>query len=423
MSIETPAPPPPARSARVRTALLVLAVALLFALLEAAQGRFQYAHIGDREFWPEGLARSLPSWLILAAFYPLVAHLARRHPVDGRHWRAALPLHLVAATACVLARQAGAAWVSSARQGGTPTFHDEFLRFITFYTVIDYFVYGALAAALQIVHQQGELRRRAEIEARLRADLAEARLAALRHQLNPHFLFNTLNSISALALTGDRDTLVRAVDALSDLLRVALEEAPRATGSLAREMAFIDRYAEIQAIRFGGRLALRREIEPAAQGAEVPTLLLQPLVENAMTHGAGASAAPGWVAVRARREGDRLLLEVEDSGPGFPASGAAAAAGADAGATAEAAAPGTDVGAGAGAAKIGAADIGAADTAGAARPGPGAGVGLANTRARLRHLYGDAQSLECGRGAAGGARVTVRLPWRQAADPAAAGAA
>lgn len=391
MSTETPAPPPSAAPRpRLRTALLVLGVALLFALLEAAQGRFQYAHVVDREFWPEGLARSLPSWLILAALYPLIAFLARRFPVDGRHWRLSLPLHLVAATACVLARQAGAAWVSSARQGGAPTFHDEFLRFITFYTVIDYFVYGAVAAAVQIVHQQGELRRRAEIEARLRADLAEARLAALRQQLNPHFLFNTLNSISALALTGDRATLVRAVEALSDLLRVALEEAPRATGSLAREMAFIDRYAEIQAIRFDGRLALRREIDAAALAAEVPTLLLQPLVENAMTHGAGASAAPGWVAVRARRDGAWLALEVEDSGPGFRESG-------------EEDAPVTDPG-----------SASPERVAVAARPATRAGVGLANTRARLDHLYGGAQSLECARGAGGGALVKVRIPWRSA---------
>lgn len=353
-------------------------MAILLGVLEAAQGRFRYAHIPDARFWPEALARSMPSWLILAACYPLISFMARRFPVATRRWKLSLPLHLLAGTGYVIIHLGGSAWFASLRHVDSQSFTDHFLNFITRYTVVDYFVYGALVGMVQVAHQQTEMRRRAETEARLRQDLAEARLDALRHQLNPHFLFNTLNSISALALTGDRETLVRAVDALSDLLRVVLERSGAATTPLEAEMRFIDRYLEIQSIRFADRLAVERDVAAEALGAEVPTFLLQPLVENAITHGLGIRPGPGWLAIRARRQGEWLQLEVEDSGPGF-------------GALAEPERP-----------------------PGESRTG---GVGLSNTRARLEHHYATHFTLECARGARGGALVRIRVPWAVPQNP------
>jgi len=362
---------PEPRGSRLRLIFLVLGLALFFGCLEAAQGRYWYAKLPGHRFWPEALARTLPSWLILAALFPMIYTLSRRFPVDARKWPVSLPVHIFGALAFTALHLTGSAWIASLRGVTVGSFDEAAWNFFSRYTVTDFFMYGALAGIVQIAHQTGEIRRREQTLARLQADLAEARLAALRNQLNPHFLFNTLNSISALALTGDRETLVRAVDALSGLLRIVLNESGGATTSLSVEIEFLDRYCEIQAIRFGNRLVLEREVEDAALLAEVPTLVLQPLVENAVTHGVGASPGPGRVMIRARREQDWLHLEVADSGPGFR------------------------------------------DPLGTA----GSGLGLAITRARLSHLYGESYEFDCRNPPEGGALVVIRIPWSQARLP------
>jgi len=376
MAPRTSFDPHPAMWPPARLQAIVFALTFVLGICEAAQGRFQYPDIPHRLFWPEALARALPSWFILAMLFPALYALALRFPVDGRHWRRSLPMHWVAGTAFVLLHLGGSAFVASLRGVTTASFRDAFVVFLTRYMVSDYFVYGAVVAIVQIHFHRSEVRRREELAARLQADLAEARLAALRNQLQPHFLFNALNAISALALTGDRDTLVRAVDALSGLLRIVLDETTTATTRLSTELEFVDRYAAIQSIRFGDRFRLERDIDPSALDASVPTLLLQPLLENALEHGLGARPGPGWVAIRARRDARWLQLEVEDSGPGFTS-----------------------------------------DTSPRGR-----GVGLANTRARLAQLYGTGYELECRNAARGGAWVVVRIPWSAAPADVALGA-
>jgi two-component system LytT family sensor kinase len=359
---------------RPRLLLLVLAAAMACGILEAGQGWFQYNDVSPGRFWPEAIARALPSWLFLAILFPFVYRVALRFPFDGRRWRRSLPVHLVAGTAFVLLHLGGAAWVAALRHVTAHTFSEAMLTFVTRYLVTDYAVYGMLVGGIQVWHQWTEIRRRALVEERLRADLAEARLAALRHQLSPHFLFNTLNSISALALTGDRGTMVRAIDALSGLLRATLDEEPGATTRFDTELAILDRYLEIQSIRFGDRLAVDRNIDAATHAVRVPPLVLQPLVENAIMHGVAARTGPGRVGITARRAADALEIVVTDTGPGF----------------------------------------------GNGRPagnghGNGHGVGLANTRARLLHLFGERAGLTCDDAAGGGARVTLRLPWNESA--------
>jgi two-component system, LytTR family, sensor kinase len=212
--------------------------------------------------------------------------------------------------------------------------------------------------------------------AQLQAQLADARLSALRTQLNPHFLFNTLNAVSALVERDPRGVR-RMIARLSELLRTSLDEADEPEVPLQRELAFVDRYLEVMQIRFQGRLHVRIHAEPDASAALVPNLILQPLVENAVKHGVSKMVGTGRIEIRAQRADARVLLTVIDNGPGLP--------------------NGT-------------------------LP-PSEGVGLRNTRMRLAQLYGSDQSLTLRTGESGGLIAEVSLPYHTQADLRAAAVA
>ena len=154
------------------------------------------------------------------------------------------------------------------------------------------------------------------LASRLVEQLATARLHALRMQLNPHFLFNSLNSVAMLVRRGDSSKAVQVVAGLSDLLRQLLADTNRAEVSLEQELAFVKQYLAIEQARFGDALRTEFDIAPDAMRARVPSLLLQPIVENAVRHGAAQITGGGLVVVRALRRADRLVLEVIDNGPG-----------------------------------------------------------------------------------------------------------
>jgi signal transduction histidine kinase len=193
----------------------------------------------------------------------------------------------------------------------------------------------------------------------------QAHLRALRYQLNPHFLFNTLNAISTLIVEHKNRDAERMVARLSDFLRLTLESATAAEVPLAEELAFARQYLDIQQIRFGDRLAVRYDVDAEALSACVPPLLLQPLVENAVRHGITPREEGGLLTLDARRVDDRLHLRVTDDGPGPPD------------------------------------DVSPASTQ---------GVGLANVQARLQALYGDAARFRMDR-ADGGCVVSLTLPF------------
>ncbi|HTW38837.1 MAG TPA: histidine kinase [Steroidobacteraceae bacterium] len=205
--------------------------------------------------------------------------------------------------------------------------------------------------------------------AQLQAQLADARLSALRTQLNPHFLFNTLNAVSALVERDPRGVR-RMIARLSELLRTSLDEADEPEVPLQRELTFVERYLEVMQIRFQGRLHVRLHADPDVSGALVPNLILQPLVENAVKHGVSKMVGAGRVEIRAHRAGARMVLCVIDNGPGL-ASG-----------------------------KLPSAE----------------GVGLRNTRMRLAQLYGSEQSLTLRTGEGGGLIAEVSLPFHTQAD-------
>lgn len=203
----------------------------------------------------------------------------------------------------------------------------------------------------------------AHASARLQSRLDDARLQSLKLQLQPHFLFNTLNAITALVHT-DPEGAERMIAGLSDLLRLSLGSAGEQEVPLERELEILRSYLEIQQVRFQDRLQVSLEVEPDTRGALVPNLLLQPLVENAIRHGIGPRVAGGRIAVAGRRRHDRLALEVVDDGVGDSRS-----------------VPRRE------------------------------GVGLGNARERLQSLYGDAHRFEAGGRDHHGFRVYIEIPW------------
>ncbi|MBA3890602.1 MAG: histidine kinase [Gemmatimonadaceae bacterium] len=221
------------------------------------------------------------------------------------------------------------------------------------------------ATMLRARHRSHETVRLQAQAAQLQAQLADARLSALRAQLDPHFLFNTLNAVSAL-VERDAKGVRRMISRLSELLRHSLEEGASEV-TLQRELDLLERYLDIMRVRFGDRLAVAIDVPPALLGARVPNLVLQPIVENAIKHAIAPRESGGRIGIAAARAGDRLVIHVRDDGPG----------------------PG-----------------------GAAEP-PGAGVGLANTRARLVEMYGTRQHLRLATSDdAPGTVVEISLPFR-----------
>jgi len=240
-----------------------------------------------------------------------------------------------------------------------------FRRFVT-----DYFTYFILAAlCFAYEHFVRSREQEAQTQA-LRGELAQAQLQALRMQVNPHFLFNTLNAIAVLVRGGDTDKAARTLRLLSDLLRATFQGADVQMVPLREEIDFLERYLEIEQTRFGDRLQVEIAVDPSVSEASVPYLILQPLVENAVRHGVAPHAEAGRVRVTAApvgRDGTQVELTVADSGPGFDAFDPDVLSDEDS-------------------------------------------VGLSNTCRRLETLYGDQHSLELGTAAEGGARVTIRIP-------------
>lgn len=232
---------------------------------------------------------------------------------------------------------------------------------------LDIFIYWA---ALSVCHavaffRYSEQRERRTLE--LEARLSQAQLQALRMQLNPHFLFNTLNAISTLVHTNPNVADEMITD-LSELLRISLDSSDEQEIPLCREVEYLRCYLDIEKTRFGDRLRIEQNVPLELQNAYVPTFILQPLVENAIRHGIEPQREPGLITISAQKEGNTLLLTVTDNGRGIDEE---------------------------------------ALTKG--RGGRG-GIGLANTRGRLQQLYGPAQSFQIGKTNGRGCRAALRIP-------------
>jgi signal transduction histidine kinase len=314
------------------------------------------------------LALNMTYWYAWALLVPGMLYLARRYRFERHSWRKAAVIHPCAVIVFVLVHAVLTVSVRSAL--ATPfgmslgSWGMEFQRlfFLNFdWEMMTYWTVVGLSHALDY---HGEAQERALTTAHLETRLAEAQLQALQRQLHPHFLFNTLHTISALM---HRDT--EAADAmlarLSDLLRLTLDRIGVQEIPLKEELEFLEKYLEIERTRFGERLAVDMQIDPEALDVCVPNLLLQPLVENAIRHGIGQRIGGGRLQVAARRTGDRLWMMVRDNGPGLSK------------------------------AKLDAFNH---------------GVGVSNTRSRLEHLYPGEHRFEFHEPSDGGLAVTIEIP-------------
>ncbi|HEV2880647.1 MAG TPA: histidine kinase [Pyrinomonadaceae bacterium] len=368
---------------RLRTILILAGVWTLIGLTFASLSFFGTLAISDyRRVDLVGIfVWNLTAFYLWALLAPLIALLARRHRFDRRHWPQSLFfVHLPASLifpALHLCLYLSLYWLA----GGVLT--REFPTLISFFSYqlfanlpLKVSIYWLILIAINALDYYHSFRI-AEVKAsELRAQLAQAQLRALKMQLHPHFLFNTLNSISAL-LHRDAEAADQMVARLGDFLRLTLENSGDQEVTLEQEIAFLRCYLEIETIRHDS-LSVETDIEPQTLAALVPNLILQPLVENAIRHGISRQSAPGRLAIRAARRHGRLWLQVEDNGPGPTLVDA------------DAPAPGDLL---------------------LARKRAG-GVGLANTRARLEHLYGTGGHLTLARATPRGMIVTLEIPFQ-----------
>jgi two-component system LytT family sensor kinase len=231
-------------------------------------------------------------------------------------------------------------------------------------------LYFAILGCVHAFSYYLEARDREQQAALLSGQLAEARLSALRMQLHPHFLFNSLNAITVLVRDQRTELATRMLELLSDVLRQVLRTDRPHEVAVSEELQLVQQYLAIEQVRFSDRLEVRFEIDDAVLNAAVPRFILQPLVENALRHGVSVHSDRVVVEIGVRRTGDRLQLWVRDDGPGIDASAA------------------------------------------------GRGVGLENTRQRLQTLYGDAATFVLQPAEGGGAIARVDLPYHTVAETA-----
>jgi two-component system LytT family sensor kinase len=314
---------------------------------------------------------NLAYWYVPAFLTPTIFRLAQRFRIDSQGWMRNLGLHALFAVAfsmvhcaCMVAVRLAISGpsVKPSNVSWTTYLQNQYLPNLD-WTLMVYSTIVGLSYALTYYR---ESQARAVKEAQLETRLVEARLRTLEAELHPHFLFNTLHAISSLVHTSPDDA-DRMISRLSDLLRITFDRSGAAGVSFQEELEFLQKYLEIEQTRFQDRLSVRFDIDPDTLDAEVPRLLLQPLVENAIKHGVSPKPGDGLVQIVSRRQGGNLWIEVSDNGVGLSAG---------------------------------------------ARARLRSGVGLSNTRDRLECLYGPAHRIEFSDGTKGLA-VRLEIPFHR----------
>jgi two-component system LytT family sensor kinase len=343
-----------------------------FALVDAMDTILVMRGEGMHHAWAKLFLTTMLSWLPWALSTSFVLRLGRRFPPVKLRPLVTWAAHLGACAAIGLIFSAWTTWLNMALNpyaySSAPNPKSfEYLWFDKFYNGILTFLilYAAIVTVSYVLESRERLALQQTETARLNELLSKAQLDALRRQIEPHFLFNTLNAVAGLVREGRTDAAVGMIAGLSDFLRRVLQDSTQQQVPLGEEMEFAKKYLDIQKVRFAERLQLSVDVPTELYPAQVPSLILQPMVENAVKHGIAKRAQGGAIRIAASRCDGMLTLSVCNDGPSLPADWEMTRS----------------------------------------------GIGMSNVRTRLQSLYGDAFELSMRNQEAGGVEVSVSLPF------------
>jgi hypothetical protein len=330
----------------------------------------RFAH-GSHQSWLPVFATEMATWLPWALATPWIIGLARRHPFIRGTTLRTVAVH-VAAFATIGAVAEG--WTATLQvlfnpwgNRQPPDFWDSWSTTLLYHVLIFLIAYALILTVTYLMDSRDRVARQMTETARLNEELSRAQLAALRRQMEPHFMFNALNSIAGLVRDHRNEAAVSMIVGLSEFLRRSSEDSHRSQVTLAEEVEYLQRYVDIQQVRFGERLRVSVDIPADLLDVQIPVLLLQPLVENAIKHGIATRVAGGNIRVTGTRKDGNLLLSVYNDGPSFKDDWQT----------------------------------------------HGTGVGLANLRTRLQILHGEESGLQMRRAGTDGVEVIVTLPLKE----------
>jgi signal transduction histidine kinase len=355
----------PLNSTRELRILLLISVGCVVPATLAVLEEFLQAKLGGRVARWQDLVYAAGDWLALGILTPIPYYLGTRFPIRRKHWKRELGAHFAGALGLCIGWASFGVLLGSLlhRYPAVGPLSQAFLSWTLITIPFSFLMYSAVLGCVYAFSYFARAQEREAFAARLTAQLAEARLGALRMQLNPHFLFNSLNALAVLMREQNIPDALRMLELLADVLRQVLTADQRPQVLLADELIFLEQYFAIEQIRFSDRLRVHWSIDDRARVAMVPSFLLQPLAENAVKHGIAKRADAGHIDISAHLVEDHLELSVRDDGVGIGSRYAE-------------------------------------------------GVGLSNTRERLRTLYGEDAALRLKANAEGGTEAILSIPFR-----------
>ena len=357
-----------------KPAILALAILLtLIALVSAVQNYVvTVVHGGVQLSWLRILSFHLPFWWFWLLATPVIVLLGKRFPLHRGHLISSISIHLSASILMAIVHQfLTAIWCNTIYQSlyYMPVFEKLWYRLLNLsWAFVDFMIYWAILGGFFTLAYYVKYRERELRCSQLEVQLVESRLQALKMQIHPHFLFNTMNALSTIVMKEQTEQAMKMISRFSDFLRMTLEETGKQQVPLDQELGFIQSYLEVEKIRFQEKLQVHFDVEPNTLSAFVPNLILQPIVENAIRYAVLPKESTGEVSIRAWRLNGTLQLQVRDNGPGMPKNSDSDSS---------------------------------------------TGIGLKNTRARLTNLYGTHHQFDLENLPEGGLQVTLAIPFQQ----------
>ena len=349
--------------------LLVIGIWSVLSIFMGIQLTLQYSRSGTPIEWYRGIAMEMLYCSLWVVTFPVTRWLARNIRITRTTWASGIIIHIVAGillSSFTMAMRPVLSWLILGLANDAVTMARIIRALYSFldFGMMSYLINILISFSFEYFYR---VRERDLRMTQLETQLVQSQLHALKMQLQPHFLFNTMNAIAMLARKNDTDSVLQMINRLSALLRRALTEQTAQTIPLREEIELVKLYLEIEQVRFNDKLSVRFDVAPDALDALVPNFLLQPLVENAVRHGIAVSSKGGSILIAAKTERDQLLLTIYDSGPGLNGE---------------------------------LSDL------------TGHGIGLANTIARLQKLYGEQSTFMLSGKNGSGTTATVSIPYR-----------